>query len=329
MVTMVSTISGHAMMAILMGTLAHPFWFANAENQYLELFGHHIPSWATVRSREVLRGYFQGDSSLYLSDHWRAWVGPVLFWSAFIFLLYSSFLFTVLLFRKQWSEHEKLSFPLTQLPLHMATDRSFFRSRVLWLGIALAATIRVLAGLHDLFPVVPALPASIRIDPYIQERPWRAMGYISLSLNPAVVGLSYFMPLDLAFSCWFFFWLTRVERVIADVAGWRELHLNERASGAWIGIALIAIWSGRRHLARVFRFLLGREDLDEATEPIRYRWTAVGLLVSLGGVFLLCLALGMSLWAVLVFYALTAAPFAGAGSRSGGAGTALPRGHRD
>ena len=34
MVTMVSTISGHAMMAILTGALAHPFWFASPENQY-------------------------------------------------------------------------------------------------------------------------------------------------------------------------------------------------------------------------------------------------------------------------------------------------------
>ena len=43
MVTMVSTISGHAMMAILMGTLAHPFWFASPENEWAQLFLHHIP----------------------------------------------------------------------------------------------------------------------------------------------------------------------------------------------------------------------------------------------------------------------------------------------
>ena len=44
MVTMVSTISGHAMMAILMGTLAHPFWFAslktNGHNSFYTTFQH-------------------------------------------------------------------------------------------------------------------------------------------------------------------------------------------------------------------------------------------------------------------------------------------------
>jgi len=53
MVTMVSTISGHAMMAILMGGLAHPFWFASAENEWTELFLDYIPSWLTVRGKKT------------------------------------------------------------------------------------------------------------------------------------------------------------------------------------------------------------------------------------------------------------------------------------
>ena len=83
MVTMVSTISGHAMMAILMGTLAHPFWFASAENEWAQLFLHHIPSWLTVHDPEWLAGYYEGESSLYLSEHLTVWInrflsGPVL-----------------------------------------------------------------------------------------------------------------------------------------------------------------------------------------------------------------------------------------------------------
>jgi hypothetical protein len=57
MVTMVSTISGHAMMAILMGTLAHPYWFATPENEWAQLFWRHIPSWITVSNTESLRCY--------------------------------------------------------------------------------------------------------------------------------------------------------------------------------------------------------------------------------------------------------------------------------
>ena len=88
MVTMVSTISGHAMMAILMGTLAHPYWFATPENEWAQLFWQHIPSWITVSNTEWLRGYYEGESTIFTSEHLRAWLVPVLIWSGFIFVLY-------------------------------------------------------------------------------------------------------------------------------------------------------------------------------------------------------------------------------------------------
>ncbi len=304
MVTMVSTISGHAMMAILTGALAHPFWFASPENQYAQLFHRFIPDWMTVRDPELLRGYFEGESSVLSMELLRVWTGPVLIWSGFILALYGSLLGFSLLFRKQWSEREKLSFPLTQLPLQMTTNENFWKTRGLWAGIALAGSIRLINGVHDIFPAFPGFPASIRVDGYFTERPWNAIGYTSLSFNMAIVGLAYFMPLDLAFSCWFFFWLTRAERVLAAAMGWQNLHLNDRAAGAWIGIAFIALWSARRHLAEVARHIAGKARGQDANEPLSYRATAALTLGCLAVVFLFCAAAGMSLWALAVWYAL-------------------------
>lgn len=304
MVTMVSTISGHAMMAILMGTLAHPFWFSTPENQYGELFHRFIPEWMTVRDPQVLAGYFQGDSTFYTLTHLRAWLMPVLVWSGFITLLYGSLLCFGLLLRRHWMEREKLSFPLTELPLQMATNPEFWRSRLLWLGVGCAAFVRVLAGIHDLFPAIPAFPPNYRLDTHFPDRPWNAMGYLSLSFNLAVIGLAFFMPLDLSFSTWFFFWLTRAERVIADMAGWQNLRLNERASGAWVGIAVLALWSARRHLGEIFLLAVRQKVPDDSDEPLPAR-TLVGLtVVSVVGVFAFCLVAGMSFWVVVVFYAL-------------------------
>lgn len=304
MVTMVSTISGHAFMAILMGTLAHPFWFATVENQYVELFGRFIPEWATVRDVGVLRDYFEGDSTLYVREHVLAWLTPVLFWSALIVAFYGSLLGFSLILRQHWMEHEKLTYPLTELPLQMATSPAFFRSRVMWIGFGISTFIRVIDGLHDLFPVVPAFPPNYRLDAHFTERPWSAMGYLSMSFNTAIVGLAYFMPLDLSFSTWFFFWLTRLERVIADVAGWQDLRLNDRAAGAWVGIALIVAWSARRHIAEVVRSAFAPPGERDPREPFSYRTlvvlTGAATVASLG----FCLALGLKLWVVIVFYAL-------------------------
>ncbi len=251
MVTMVSTISGHAMMAILMGTLAHPYWFATPENEWAQLFWQHIPSWITVSNTEWLRGYYEGESTIFTSEHLRAWLVPVLIWSGFIFVLYGSLLCIGLILRKQWMEHEKLSFPLTHLPVQMTTDRNFFRNRLMWIGFSVSAIIRIVNGIHDIFPAMPGFPPNLRLDQYFLDRPWSAIGHTSMSFNLAIVGLTYFMPLDLAFSTWFFFWLTRMEKVFADIIGWQNMHLNDRATGAWIGIALIALWGARRHLVYI------------------------------------------------------------------------------
>ena len=204
-----------------------------------------------------------------------------------------------LLLRKQWMEREKLSFPLTQLPLQITTNRSFFRARALWLGLELRHCCAYLQVYTTFSPYqYPALPANYRLDRHFTEKPWSAIGYASMSFNLAIVGLTYFMPLDLAFSTWFFFWLTRAERVIASMLGISNmsvLHFNDRAAGAWVGIAVLTVWMGRRHLARFFRHLLGREKGDDINEPFSYRTVAVLTILSVGLVCVFCYAAGMSL----------------------------------
>ena len=304
MVTMVSTISVHAMMAILMGTLAHPYWFATPENEWAQLFWQHIPSWITVSNTEWLRGYYEGESTIFTSEHLRAWLVPVLVWSGFIFVLYGSLLCIGLILRKQWMEHEKLSFPLTHLPVQMTTDRNFFRNRLMWIGFSVSAIIRIVNGIHDIFPAMPGFPPNLRLDQYFLDRPWSAIGYTSMSFNLAIVGLTYFMPLELAFSTWFFFWLTRMEKVFADIIGWQNMHLNDRATGAWIGIALIALWGARRHLVTLIGNIFSRDAIEDDNEPVSYRTTLILTFLSVGLVFLFCYIAGMSLWVVIVFYAI-------------------------
>ena len=301
MVTMVSTISGHAMMAILMGTLAHPYWFATPENEWAQLFWQHIPSWITVSDTEWLRGYYEGESTIFTSEHLRAWLVPVLVWSGFIFVLYGSLLCIGLVLRKQWMEHEKLSFPLTHLPVQMTNNRSFFRNKLMWIGFSVSAIIRVVNGIHDIFPAMPGFPPNLRLDQYFSDRPWSAIGHTSMSFNLAIVGLTYFMPLDLAFSTWFFFWLTRAEKVFADIIGWHNMHLNDRATGAWIGIALITLWGARRHLVTLIGNIFVRDAIDDNSEPVSYRTTLILTVLSVGLVFLFCYMAGMSFWVIGVF----------------------------
>ena len=258
----------------------------------------------TVRQTEALRGYYEGGTSVFRSESFKAWLLPVSLWSGFILVLYCSLLCIGLILRKHWMEREKLSFPLTQLPLQMTTNRNFFKLKTLWIGFSISAIIRVTNGLHDIFPALPSFPSNFVLDRFFTEKPWNAIGYSSMSFNLAIVGLTYFMPLDLAFSTWFFFWLTRAERITASLVGINvsDLHLNDRATGGWIGIAVITLWGARRHLSDIFRNLVGQLDSNESDEPISFPTLITMTLICLILVFSFCYLAGMSIWTISVFY---------------------------
>ena len=112
MVVMVSTISGHTMMGYLLPAIEHVFWFASAENEWEQLFGSYTRSWFAIKDREVLRGFFQGESSLYSPVNLRTWLPPVIAWSGFVIALWMVLLSLSVLLRKQWTENEKLSYPI-------------------------------------------------------------------------------------------------------------------------------------------------------------------------------------------------------------------------
>ncbi len=305
MATMVTTVSGHAFIEVLISAMGHPFWFASPENEWEQLFWRFIPSWFTVHDLSVVRGYIEGESSIFISKHLWTWFLPVCAWSMFIFVLLLALLCMNIILRKQWTEREKLSYPLIELPLAITQDNfRFFRSKIMWLGLGIAAGVRIVNGFHSLYPIVPAIPTGYAVGGFSME-PWSAVGYTSFSFDLSMLGLTYFMPLDLLFSCWFFYWLAKAEHVVAGIYGWRELYLNERSAGSWVGMGLVAIWIGRRYLIAVAKQVVGKDSqLDESREPMRYRTAVILLLVSFVFLFLFCYQAGMSPWAIVVFYFL-------------------------
>ncbi len=88
MVTVATTISGATMMTSLMGTLAHPFWYASPENEWQQLFWKYIPSWFTVSNLNILKGYYTGGTTIHSIEYIKAWSKPALVWSGIIFLLF-------------------------------------------------------------------------------------------------------------------------------------------------------------------------------------------------------------------------------------------------
>ena len=67
-----------------------------------------------------------------------------LFWTLFLSLLGFMMLCLNTLLRRQWTESEKLSYPLVMLPLEMVNPRTqLFKSRLFWTGAAVAAVLEI------------------------------------------------------------------------------------------------------------------------------------------------------------------------------------------
>jgi len=113
----------------------------------------------------------------------------------------------------------------------------------------------------------------------------------------------------LLFSCWFFYWLAKVQNLVAVMAGWDQIpqfpFINDQAFGAYMGLALFALWIARRYLTHAVRAALGlKSELDEAREPISYRAALGGAALGIGFLLYFAGKIGMSLGVAIVFFAV-------------------------
>jgi hypothetical protein len=247
MLSIVTALGGIDLMQLLPPIMGYAVWFATPENEWKDLFWQYIPKWLTVSDKSVLRDYYETDSTLYTVLHIKSWIFPALWWSAFLFVLVFVMLCINVILRKQWTENEKLTYPIIQLPLEMTRDgtgKGFFRNKVLWIGFAVAGGIDLINGLHYLIPAIPIIPASrtginwsdtFEIGHFFTERPFSAIGWTPLCFYPFAIGLVFLMPLDLSFSCWFFYFFRKVQLISGDLFGFSSLpqfpYLKPQASG--------------------------------------------------------------------------------------------------
>jgi len=314
MMCMGSAISGHGFMQLLIPLMGHVFWYASPENDWADLIWQHIPSWMGVEDKKVLTAHYMGDSTFYTAEHFSAWFTPILMWTGFIFAFVSAFLLINIIVRKQWVKQEKLTYPIIQLPLKMINEpSSLLKNKLLWAGFALAACFDLLNELHYIYPAVPYIHLKLHnIGRYFTDKPWNAIGWLPISFYPFAIGLGFFIPLDLLFSCWFFYLFWKGESVLmaafnlgrrgGSFSGYQAII--EQSSGAYIGFFIIAIWISRRYLISVLKHVIGVEKLDESEEAIPYRWAVLLFLLSISYLVGFSYYAGMSIWLALLFFSI-------------------------
>lgn len=320
MMTVSTVISSSGGLHFIVPTITAAFYYANESNAWATLFHPHIKDWIAQKDRNALYGFYVGNASV----PWAAWKSQIVAWSAFMILVALATLCVVAILRRQWVDRERLTFPTVIVPVEMIREQaSFFTNRLLWLGFALPFCIDIMNTFHLNAPAVPYIPTRTSDQPDIGQLlsspPWNAIGYTPISFYPFVIGIAYLLAVDITFSCWFFWLVTKLEAVFGAATGisagataggqsaWP--FIGHQGAGAFLALTLFGLWLSRHYLAEVWRIAWRRYRRDEtradADEPMSYRTAFIGLVLCLAALVGWCVAAGMRPWVAVLALVLS------------------------
>lgn len=134
-----ANLQGEWLSGYFLGIISAPTYFANPTNRWAELILPELPTWSIVRDPYAARVFYEGlppDTAI----PWDAWFAPLASWGAFFLaILLFNFALSVIV-RKQWVDHERLSFPVATVLTELAgvsekgSLRDYSRSGLFWLG---------------------------------------------------------------------------------------------------------------------------------------------------------------------------------------------------
>jgi hypothetical protein len=308
-VAVASNLAGHDQLQILFTTLTYVFRHATPGTGWGTKIVPYIPGHLVAGNQEAVDALYVGNSTLYRWDHVLPWLRPLGWWTLFAMLVVWTMLCLVAIFRKQW-DAERLSYPIAEIPVQVLTQtETLLRSKLLWGGAAIGASGQIINLIHALAPSFPGVPIGVQ---YFQavNYPWNAAGPLPISSFPFAYGLTFLLPTQLGFSCWFFMLLSRVELVGAAMMGYTEWgkfpYVQQQGVGAILGLFLAILYTARGHLAGVWKAALKPPPRTPpceggGDEPMSYRLAVFGLIGGMAGMVWFAVAAGMR-WQTAALY---------------------------
>lgn len=200
---------------------------------------------------------------------WRAWLVPLLVWTPYILALYWLLLCFAALLSRRWEQQERLLYPLIQVPMELTeTDprkSPLLRNPMLWIAFGLACIPFLTKGLHSYYPAIPDLNLQKDSGPLFGGGPLVAFNFMPLHLYPEMVGISYLLSGEVAFSLWFFYLLRIAQSAVRIGMGINTNHAQfaeMQTAGGYLVLALALLWSARHYLSALARTVLTKSNPD-------------------------------------------------------------------
>jgi len=322
MMIIASMVSSRGLMEDLLPTLVGVNYYANPGNRWQELFFGHIRPWMVPWDTSGDIGQFPASAfyeGLRAGEQlpWGLWLRPLALWLILVGAVYAAFLCLATVLRRQWSDNEKLAFPLVQLPLEMLREqrgRSFFSNPLTWIGFAIPALIFAVNGLHNWDPSLPAINVDISINGFFRERPWSDVSFFHAYVSPGAVGFFYLLPLELLLSFWFFHVVAKVQDVVVSALAFPPIrsphgsgngYMDYQTAGAYFMLVVYLGLAALPHLKAVLRRAVTRRGPSGEDEMIPYRWAAWGMVLALAVAIIWLhssgMAIGFAVFSLLVY----------------------------
>lgn len=313
-----SCLCGHDMLQVFVPMLSWSFKHADTANNWNNVINPNLKQWLFVTDVDIYKGYYLGQDSVWQWKYVRAWLPVTLAWTLFVTTLLYVMMCINSILRKQWTDSERLTYPIVQLPLQITSEQAFspsgvFRNRLFWIGFGLAGAIDMINSLNYYYPAIPTVltpgfgQSYLDIGQFFKVKPWNAVGWTPVSFYPFMIGLGMFMPLDFLFSCFFFYWFWKFERVFAVAMAYdqdpRFPYTENQAFGAYLSFCLYSVWISRGYLAEVVKRALGKpSSLDDGAEPMSYRAAMIGIITGVAALVTFANYLGMTWWIGVLFF---------------------------
>jgi len=322
--TVATSMAGPGIARFFINTIPVLFYFDTPENDFAS-YQRNLPDWMVPHDKEIIRQLYEGAPEPeggvnFLTRQfglipWHAWARPMAMWGLFFLALWVLLMCVTVAFRRQWSEKEKLIYPLLYLPMEVTDDidgaglvGAFFRNKIMWIGFGLAFLYNIGNIANAYNPQIVALGKYYDIGRLFTERPLSALRPIQLHYRPEMIGFGYLMSTEVALSVWVFYLVLKLESLVTAVMGVQMAGFpfaQEQSMGAYVAMALTLVWVARHHLWDVVRKAFSRApEVHDADEPMSYRTTVIGGLIALIVTAGWMMFAGMTFWLTAVYLAL-------------------------
>jgi len=232
---------------------------------------------------------------------YRAWLRPMAYWTAIVAAVFACLLGISVIFRRQWADNERFTFPMVVLPRLLIEQkdeggrmvRPLFRKKLFRVGFLVAVAICLLKGLAYYVPGLPDPTVKVALGDYFASPAmkafWKGFYTNHFEIIWLFVAIAFFVDLEMLASILVFFFLAKIPFYLGEQFGWKNIKgpvdafpfSQEQHIGSFLALAVMVLWVSRKHLRAVVRRILGdRGAVDDGREAFSYRTAAAMIVLS-------------------------------------------------